>query len=117
MDNSVVGKLCPFPPFVSIHSVVATADGSDTTSADFLKVLLQVLEETETACRRGVAAIRERVNGDALKPLPGSQPNQRDQMPGVTVHSSIGDETHQVECRSTSFRVADSLQKDWIPVK
>src|SRR3954453_18108826 len=117
MNDGIVGELSPFPALVAVHRVIAAADCGDAPGADFIELYLKVLEETKPAGGGGGPSISERMNGDPGKSLFCGQANKRDKVPGVAMHASVGNESHQVERRLVGFRAVDGFQEHWILVK
>jgi hypothetical protein len=98
VDHGVPGQAGAFPAAVAVHRVVATDDGADAgRAAEVGDRPLQPRQVAAAAVGRGVAAVREGVDGDPRDATASGQVDQADQVAEVGVDAAVGHQAQQVE--------------------
>lgn len=88
-DDRVVGERSPLPPLVTVHRVVATDYGGDSSRPDIRERFFELRDIPGAAGRRRVAAVCDRVHEHAWYAPFAGEADQRVQMPLVTVDAAV----------------------------
>ena len=97
VDKRAVGLFDAIPAGVAIHGIVATADGGELADAERAHFLLELSEVVHTGGGRGVAAVEEGVDEDALDAVLLGHLQQGEEVMDVGMDPAIADQPEQME--------------------
>ena len=109
-NHGVEGGFNPLPALVAIHGIEAAGDGGDLAETDLVELLLEGFDVSQTAVRRGVAAIHKGVDEHVFKLFALRHAHDGIEMFGEGVHAAIADEAHDVETAALSGMVHEDLE-------
>jgi hypothetical protein len=104
IGKGVNGKLDSIPSLIAVHSVVPAGDRADLSYTDLLYIILELCNVFCGGPRRSVTAITNVVDVDMFDLMVLCASEESKQVLDVRMHTSIGDETKQMETRSVRGR-------------
>ena len=96
-DDGVVGLFDSVPTVVAVHSVEAAHDGGNLARAYLGELCVARVDVVGGAGGRHVSAVKQSVDKDALDTALLRKIDQSVHMLDVAVHSSVGEQPHQVQ--------------------
>jgi hypothetical protein len=102
MNDCAIGFFDALPAIVAIHSVVASADGSNLAHTELAHFLFELLDKFDSAVRRGVAAVHKAVDENIFDFIFARHFQESEKMVEVRVDSAIAEEAEKMELRSAS---------------
>ena len=103
-NDGVPANLHTVPALVAVHGEESAHHGGNLRAVGSHGVL-QLLQETGTALRVGVAAVHDGVDVDILHAGFGSNLHQADEVVDVGVHTAIGHKAHEVQAAAGSLGI------------
>ena len=100
----------PFPPLVTVHSIITAADCRKTSDAFFLHKRFQILHIRNRALRRHIPAVKERMHEYFFQPGFLRHLQQRFQMVDMTVHAAVAEQSHQMQGTFIFFCILNRIQ-------
>ncbi len=101
VEDRIERKLCPLPPLVAVHRVVAARDGRDALGGKLREVL-------GCRVRRDVPPVGERVDPRAVRhAFPLRELEQRLDVLDVRVHAAVRNETQQMHVSPALLRAPE----------
>ena len=109
VDHGVEGLALALPALVAVHGVVAAVDAGHLAHAVLAHLLLELRNVARAGGGRGVAAVHEGVDEDALQAVLARSAQQRVQMLLVRVHAAVGDQAEEMQLPSAFARALHGL--------